>query len=96
MLALIATLKIDPANAARFEAEFTEVAAKVRADEPGNIAYNLTRSRTEPGTYRVMEIYRDDEALRAHSGSEHFKAFRPTMAELLVAPPEMEKLDVVV
>ena len=30
----------------------------------------------EPGLIRAFEIYRDDEALKAHGASEHFKAWR--------------------
>jgi quinol monooxygenase YgiN len=31
----------------------------------------------------MLEIYRDDEAIQAHQESEHFKAFRPVVGDLL-------------
>jgi quinol monooxygenase YgiN len=44
----------------------------------------------------VLELYRTEEAFKAHVASDHFQAFRPKMAALIAAPPEVERLDVVI
>ena len=41
MIGVIATLRIQDGKAAAFERTFGELAAQVRANEPGNLAYQL-------------------------------------------------------
>ncbi len=96
MIGIVATLKIKDGETEAFEKGFTDMAAKVRANEPGNVAYLLTKSRTEPNTYKVLEIYRDQEALDAHRQSEHFKAGGAVFGGTLAGRPEIEILDGVV
>jgi quinol monooxygenase YgiN len=90
---VIATLRIQDGKANEFEAFFTELARQVRANEPGNIAYQLTKSRNEPNTYKVLELYKDQEALTHHGGSEHFKAAGPKFPGVLAGRPDIEYLD---
>ena len=96
MFALIAKLRIDPADGAKLEAAFAEAAQGVREKEPDTLVYHLTRIRGTEGEYRVLELYRSEEAFKVHLASDHFQAFRPKMAALVVAPPEAERLDVVI
>ncbi len=93
MIGVIATLKVQDGKAAEFEAIFTDLAKQVRANEKGNIAYALTKSRTDPNTYKVLELYTDQEALTAHGQSDHFKAAGPKMGPCLGGRPEIEYLD---
>ena len=86
-IGVIATLKIQDGKTDEFEAFFTELAKQVRANEPGNIAYQLTKSRTEPNTYK------DQDALTHHGGTEYFKAAGPKFAGVLGGRPEIEYLD---
>ena len=92
-IGVIATLKIQPDKTGEFEAFFGELAQQVRANEPGNLAYQLTRSRTEPGTYKVLELYTDQDALTHHGGTPYFKAAGPKFAGVLAGRPEVEYLD---
>jgi len=92
-IGVIAKLPIQEGKGAEFEAFFTELAKQVRANEPGNIAYQLTKSRTEPNVYKVLELYKDQDALTHHGGAEHFKAAGPKFAGLLAGRPEIEYLD---
>ena len=95
MIAVVAKLKAQPGKEAQFEAAFAEMVAGVRANEPGNSVYQLARSRTEPGDYRVLEVYADDAALEAHRASDHFRAGGRKLRDLLAALPEVEVLDAV-
>jgi quinol monooxygenase YgiN len=95
MIAVIATLRIQDGKAEQFEALFRDLVSQVRSNESGNVAYQLCRSRTEPNTYKVLEIYRDEQALEAHSASEHFRAAVPGWGSALAGRPEIELLDTV-
>jgi quinol monooxygenase YgiN len=92
-IGVIATLKIQDGKVEEFEAFATELAKQVRANEPGNLAYQLTKSRTEPNTYRFLELYKDQDALPHHGGTDYFKAAGPKFAAVLAGRPEIEYLD---
>ena len=92
-IGVIAKLPVQEGKMAEFEAVFTELARQVRANEPGNLAYQLTKSRTEPGVYKVLELYKDQDALTHHGGTDHFKAAGPKFAAVLAGRPEIEYLD---
>ena len=95
MIAVIAILRSKPDKSEEFERVFTHLAAQVRANESGNVTYQLSRSRTEPNTYKVLEIYRDEEALEAHRASDHFLAAGSGLGPLLDGRPEIELLDAI-
>lgn len=96
MIGVIATLKIKDGAAEAFEATFRELSAAVHANEPGVRCYQLTRSKSDPLTYKVLEIYADADALKAHGESAHFKAAGPALGASLAGRPEVEYLDGVV
>jgi quinol monooxygenase YgiN len=93
MIGVIATLRIQEGKTGEFEAFFTELAEQVRANEAGNVAYQLTKSRTEPNTYKVLELYKDQDALTHHGATDYFKAAGPKFAAVLGGRPEIEYLD---
>lgn len=95
MIGVIATLRIKNDKSAESERVFAELAAQVRANESGNVVYQLCRSRSEAATYKVLEIYRDDLALEAHRASDHFRAAGPALGALLEGRPEVELLDAI-
>jgi quinol monooxygenase YgiN len=95
MIGIIATIKVQEAKAAEFEGIFKDLAEQVRANEPGNLCYQLTKSRTEPGTYKVLELYKDQDALTHHGQTDYFRAAGPKMGPCLAGRPEIETLDAV-
>lgn len=92
-IGVIATLKVQDGKNAEFEGVFGELAKQVRANEPGNLAYELTKSRTDPNTYKVLELYKDQDALTHHGGTEYFRAAGPKLGPCLAGRPEIEYLD---
>jgi quinol monooxygenase YgiN len=96
MIGIVATLKVQEGKNAEFEAIFKELTAKVRANEPGNLAYQLCRSRTDANTYKVLELYADTAAQDAHRGSEHFRDLGRKMGAYIDGRPDIELLDGVV
>jgi quinol monooxygenase YgiN len=95
MIGVVATLKVREDKAAEFEAIFTALAETVRANEPGNLMYQLTRSRTDAGVYKVLELYKDADALKHHGGTDYFKAAGAEMGPCMAGRPEIEYLDAV-
>ena len=95
MIGVVAVLKVQPDKTADFEKVFLDLAAKVKANEPGGLTYQLTRSKIEAGTYKVLELYASEDALKAHGGSDYFKAAGAAMGPLLAGRPEIEYLDAV-
>ena len=92
-IGIVATMKIQDGKNAEFEAFFTELAKQVRANEPGNIAYQLTKSRKDPQEYKVLELYTDQDAVTVHGQTDYFKAAGPKFAGVLAGRPEVELLD---
>src|SRR3546814_8454919 len=64
-IGIIATLRVQPDKTEAFEGVFAELAAAVRANEPGNSLYRLFRT-DEAGVYKVMECY-DDARSEEHT-----------------------------
>jgi quinol monooxygenase YgiN len=92
-IGVVATLTVAEGKNAEFEAVFAELAAAVRANEPGNEFYSLTRSRTNPQIYKVLERYVDQAAVDAHNKTDYFLAAGPKLAPCLAAAPDIELLD---
>jgi len=92
-IGIVATLKIQDGKAAEFEAAFKEAMAQVRANEPGNLFYELVKSRAEPNTYKVLEAYKDEAAIAAHRDSAHYKALGPKLGPCMAGRPEIELFD---
>jgi quinol monooxygenase YgiN len=92
---VLATIKIKPDTNEAFEAVASEMMAAVRANEPGNKLYQFCKSRSEPTTYVVMEIYADQAALEAHGKSDHFRSIGPKMGPSMAGRPEVQYFETV-
>jgi quinol monooxygenase YgiN len=95
MIGIVAVLKVQDGKGPEFEAIFKELAGKVRANEAGNLLYQLTKSRTEANTYKVLELYKDQDSLAAHGQSDHFKTIGAKMGPCMAGRPDVEYLDTV-
>jgi quinol monooxygenase YgiN len=71
-------------------ADFTDA---TRA-EPGCISFDWYRSTDDPNLYMLVELFRDEEAGKAHVESEHFRAAGETMPRWLSAAPEIIHVEV--
>lgn len=95
MIGVVATLKVQPEKSADFEKVFLDLAAKVKANEPGCLTYQLTKSKTEAGIYKVLELYASTDALKHHGGTDYFKAAGAAMGPFMAGAPHIEYLDAV-
>ena len=92
-IGLLAHLKVKADCVKEFERAFGEYQRKVRTLEPGNLFFQLHRSREEVGSYTVIEQYRDEAALAAHRDSEHYRAIPATFGGFMAGPPDIRLLD---
>ena len=95
MIGVVATLKVQDGKGADLERVFSDLASQVKANEAGCLVYQLTRSRAEPNTYKVLELYASEEALKHHGGTDYFKAGGAAMGPFMAGRPEIEYLDAV-
>lgn len=94
-IGVIATVKVQAGKEADFEAVFKDLAAKVRANEPGNKLYQLCRSKADPTTYIAMELYEDAAALDTHGKTEYFQAASAKLGSVVTGPPDIQLFDTV-
>src|SRR5260370_13970000 len=58
--------------------------------EPGNIAYDLHESVTDPSKMVFVEQWENMEALGPHRAAEHMKTFGRVAVKCMTAPPKIE------
>ena len=89
MIYVVATLTVKPETRAELIAAATACIAETRK-EPGNIAYDMHESVTDPTRMVFVEQWENAEALGPHGKSDHMKAFGRIAAKCLTAPPKIE------
>ena len=95
MIGVVATLKAQAGKGAELEEIFREFIATVKASEPGCLSYQLTRSRSEPDTYKTLELYRDQAAVQAHETADYTRAAGARILACLEGRVPIDYLDVV-
>ncbi len=66
MITFVAQMNVRPEHAAAYEALLTEVRDQTLANEPGVAWYSFGQSADQPGSYVMIEVYRDAAAHAAH------------------------------
>ena len=52
-------------------------------NEPGTLLYAMSRAKDDPDAFWFSELYTDDEAFAAHSGSDAMAKAVPTLGPLI-------------
>jgi quinol monooxygenase YgiN len=86
---VVATLSVKPETRAELIAGATACIKETRK-EPGNIAYDLHESVTDPSRMVFVEQWENAEALVPHRSAEHMKAFGRIAVKCFSAPPKIE------
>ncbi len=95
MIGVVARLKIREGQEPAFEEAAKDLMAKVKANEPGCLTYQLYKAREGQGEYIFMEQYASADALKAHGQTEYFKAAGPKLGATLAGAPKIEYFDIV-
>lgn len=88
-IGLVATLKVQPEKADEFAKIFGELRAQVKANEKGCLQYDFFKSKSEEGTFIVMEQYATQADLDAHGKTDYFKAAGAKFGGMLAGAPSL-------
>lgn len=94
MKAILAYLTAKPGKEAEFKEKMTAQAKRCLANEPGCLQFDVVQDPKNATRFVMIEVYKDDAAIKAHQDSQHFKDFRPVVGEL-VADRKVDVLDMV-
>lgn len=94
MRAIIAYLTTKAGKEAEFQEKMTAQAKRCLANEPGCLQFDVVQDPKAPTRFVMLEVYKDDAAIKAHQDSQHFKDFRPVVGDL-VADRKVEVLNMV-
>lgn len=62
--------------------------SSVEANEPGTLFYASYQARDNPNLFASFMIFRDEDAHRAHTGTEHVEAFVAKLYPMCVTTPQ--------
>jgi quinol monooxygenase YgiN len=95
MIGVVARLKIREGQEQAFEEAAKDLMAKVKANEPGCLTYQLYKAKGSGNEYIFMEQYASSDALKAHGQTDYFKAAGPKLGATLAGAPQIEYFDIV-
>lgn len=70
-----------------------DLCAAVEENEPGVLAYICHRSAKKPDELVFFEVYKDEEALKAHGATPHIGKIRTKFGSVFLPPLEITRLD---
>ena len=88
MVIIAAVVRVHEGKGEELEREFLRLQPTVLKD-PGALAYVLHRSVDDPCKFFVYEKYENDEALKYHMSTDHFKSFFSKLGPLMKGDPEV-------
>jgi autoinducer 2-degrading protein len=83
MRAILAYLTTKPGKEAEFKEKMLAQAKRCLAQEAGCLQFDVVEDPKAPGHFVMLEVYKDDDAIKAHQESRHFKDFRPVVGDLI-------------
>ena len=89
MIHVVATLTIKPETRAELIAAAIACIKETRK-EPGNIAYDMHESVTDPARMVFVEQWENVEAMGPHGKADHMRAFGRVAVKCFAAPPKIE------
>jgi quinol monooxygenase YgiN len=90
-VAVVASFFPKPSQEKQVEQVLRDMISPTRA-EPGNQRYELYVGNGTPAMFVLLEMYKDQAAVEAHRGTEHYKAYRSRIGGLLAEPIKVEVL----
>ena len=93
MITQIAKFKLNMEKEAEGVEALKELCAAVEKDEPGVLAYICHRSTKNPDELLFFEVYKDQEALKAHGKTPHMAKMQKSFVTLFRPPLEVTRLD---
>jgi quinol monooxygenase YgiN len=66
--------------------EATLANAQASVKEPGIARFDVLQMKEEPSRFLLVEVYRSPEAPAAHKETEHYKAWKEAVEEMMAEP----------
>lgn len=83
MFVLVVYLEVQPENLEAFKAE-AAINARDSKAEPNCLRFDFLQQRDVPTKFMLYEVYRSEEAFKAHQETEHFKRWVEKGVPLLI------------
>lgn len=90
MITIVAKSILKQGKKEEFKAAAEELIRESRK-EKGNISYTLYEDINDSSVVSFIEVWKDEEAIKQHNDSEHFKSIVPKLSELREGKPEVNK-----
>lgn len=90
-VSIVAVIRARAGQEAQFEAVARRMVAAVRANEPGCLQYTLNRGE-DASAFVFIERYRDEDAVKAHRASDHFRTIGREMGAHMDGPPDVRRM----
>ena len=87
----IATIKVKPGHEADFEALARRLVTAVNTNERGCLLYTLNKGE-DPHSFVFMERYVDEGAVKAHRGTDYFRALGREMGPHMDGPAQVLRM----
>jgi autoinducer 2-degrading protein len=81
---------VNPATLSEF-LDATLVNAQASLAEPGVLRFDVIRDQSDESHVVLVEVYRDQDAADAHKLTEHYAAWRDTVAGMMARPRASER-----
>ncbi|HET6327491.1 MAG TPA: putative quinol monooxygenase [Planctomycetaceae bacterium] len=89
----LAKFKLNMEKEAEALQALKDLCAAVEKNEPGVLVYICHRATKKPDELVFFEVYKDQEALTAHSKTPHFAKLRKGFATFFKLPLDVARLD---
>ena len=93
MITQIAKFKLNMDKEAEGLQALKELCTAVEENEPGVLAYICHRSAKSPDELVFFEVYKDEEAMKAHGKTPHMGKLRMVFGNLFRPPLDVTRLD---
>jgi autoinducer 2-degrading protein len=86
MYVVIVSARVKPEQRGRFLQAIEDNAVTAVREEAGCLRFDVVRDADDPDHYLFYEVYRDEDAFRAHRDTDHFARWREAAEECLSEP----------
>ena len=85
MIHIVVTIEPKPEKVEAF-IELATYDARNSRQEPGCLRFDVIRQLDNPGRFCFYEVYKDEDAVKAHQATEHYARFRREIEGLQAVP----------
>jgi quinol monooxygenase YgiN len=92
VILIVVKFPVRPERAEEWSALAADYARAVQS-EAGNLFFEWSRSLDDPDTFVTVEGFRDADAGKAHTATQHFREFVERAPDIVSAQPQMLYVD---